>query len=135
MAYESSVIIGSGLNPPKLNVPFNFRSKERHLRGTDVVVINPEDSSVGIGGAITQVTVNTTAMKLPTTPLKYRRSLAIRNCNTGSGTVYLGFAPSIVVADGYPLDPGESFPMQINGAIEVWGIADVDVDVRIIEVA
>lgn len=136
MAYESSVLIGSGLNPLKYEVPVNPRSQERHLRGSDVVVLNPEDASAGIGGAVTQITMSSgVPVKLPTTPLQYRRALSIRNFNSSTGTLYVGFTSGVTVADGFPLDAGESLPMQMNGAIEVWGITDVAVDVRIIELA
>jgi hypothetical protein len=136
MAYESSVTIGSGLNPAKLLVPVNAVSKERHLRGTDVVVLNPEDASAGIGGATTQLTLSSgVPALLPSAPLTYRRAVAIRNFNTSTGTLYVGFTSGVTVADGYPLEAGESFPIQANGAIGIWGITDVEVDVRVIELA
>ena len=137
MAYESSIIIGSGLNPKKTNVPINPVSNESHLRGTDVIVINPEDSSAGRGGVVTQVTVGVTALQLPTIPMKYRRAISIRN-NSSVAILYIGFSPSVVTGTGFPIKPGEALPMDMNAQIPIWGISDANggnADIRILELS
>lgn len=136
MAYEVSSIPGSGLNPSKQAIPTHPKTGERSLRGTSVVVLNPEDNSAGIGGAVSQVTIASgVPAKLPTAPLTYRRAISVRNFNPSTGTLYVGFTSGVTTANGFPLEAGESLPMEINGAIEIWGAANVSIDVRIIELA
>jgi len=134
MASESSVIVGSGLNPLKLLVPSNATSNESHLRGTNSVIVNPEDSSAGRGGRVTQMNVGVSAVQIPTIPLDYRRAIAIRN-NSSIAKLYIGFSPGVTTADGFPLNPGESLPLEFNAGIPIWGIADTTADVRILEVS
>ena len=134
MAQESSVIVGSGLNPVKYAIPFNSRSNERHLRGSDVVVVNPEDASAGLSGLASRVILaGGAAQQLPNSPLTYRRAVSVRN--NSAATLYVGFTSAVSTATGYPLASGQSLPLQVNGAIRIWGIADSAVDVRIIELA
>jgi|SRR5688572_26578181 len=134
MAQESSVVVGSGLNPAKYGLPFNERSRERHLRGNDVVVVNPEDASAGLSGLASRVLLSGgAAQQLPNSPLMYRRAISVRN--NSAATLYVGFTSAVSTATGYPLSSGQSLPLQVNGAVKVWGIADSPVDVRIIELA
>jgi len=134
MAQESSVIIGSGLNPAKYATPFNARSNERHLRGTDVCVINPEDNSAGLVGSGSQrTTTSNVPTLLPLTPLPYRRAIAIYNAS--AAPLYIGFNSNVSASNGFPLASGQTLPLQVNGAIKVWGISASPVDVRIIELA
>jgi len=137
MATESSVIIGSGLNPRKLQVPLNSVSKEAYLRGTDVIVINPEDSSAGRSGLATQLSVGTNAVQIPSSPLKYRRALSIRN-NSSAAVLYIGFSSSVTTGTGFPIKPGEALPMDMNAGIIIWGISDANggnADVRVLELS
>lgn len=134
MANESSVIVGSGLNPLKYALPENSISHEKHLRGTNTVVINPEDSSVGGSGLVSMKTVGSTPTKLPTTSMRHRRAVAIYN-NSSSVTLYLGFDSSVAVANGWPLPPGASIPFDMNAEIEIYGVASSNVDVRILELS
>lgn len=137
MAWESSIIVGSGLNPRKLLLPENPISRESHLRGTDVIVINPEDSSAGRVGSISQITVSTVVVQIPSTPLKYRRAISIRN-NSTTAILYIGFNPSVTTGDGFPIKPGEALPVDLNASIQIWGISDAnggDADIRVLELA
>lgn len=136
MAYESSVIVGSGLNPRKREqfLPKNSTSQERHLRGTSVVLINPEDNSAGGSGLTGQITVGTTATKIPTVPLQYRRAVAIFNASS-TETLYIGFNASVTTGTGFPIPPSSSLPMDINAEVEVWGIASASVDIRILQLS
>jgi|SoiMethySBSTD1v2_1073268.scaffolds.fasta_scaffold11977_7 hypothetical protein len=134
MANESSIVVGSGLNPLKRTIPENQVSHERHLRGTNAVIINPEDSSVGASGLVSMKTVGSLPTKLPTTPMRGRRAIAIYN-NSSSVTLYLGFDSSLLVSTGWPLPPGASIPFDMNADIEIYGVASSNVDVRILELS
>lgn len=137
MAYESSIIVGSGQNPLKQDSAHlcpNAITQERHLRGTQVVLVNPEDSSAGGSGMARQVTVGTSVVKLPTTPLKYRRAIAIYN-NDSVTTLFIGFDSSVTTGTGYPIPAGSSLPMDANGSLEVYGIAASNIDIRILELS
>lgn len=137
MAYESSIIVGSGQNPLKQSdgqLCPNPITKERHLRGTQVVLINPEDASAGGSGLATQVTVGTSPIKLPTAPLKYRRAIAIHN-NDSTNPIYIGFSSDVTTGTGFPIAAGACLPMDINGAVEVYGISGGSIDVRILELS
>lgn len=134
MAYEASVIVGSGINPLKKQVCPNDTTQERHLRGTNVVCLNPEDSSAGCSGLASQINVGTTATKLPLTPMKYRRAVAIFN-NDSAVTLYIGFDSDVTTGTGWPVPPATSLPMDANASLEVYGIAASSIDVRILELS
>lgn len=134
MAFESSVIVGSGIAPLKKHLPINAKSHERHLRGTQVVLINPEDSSAGGSGIVTAVTVGSSAVKLPTTPLVGRRAMAVFNAST-SVTLYVGFDPNVTTGTGWPVPPSTSLPMDLNAQVELYGIAASSIDVRVLELS
>ncbi|MHA2063075.1 MAG: hypothetical protein ACXABY_01720 [Candidatus Thorarchaeota archaeon] len=135
MAYESSVIVGSGIGPLKKLLCPNSTTKERHLRGTQVVVINPEDGSAGGSGLVTAVTVNETAVQLPSSPLVYRRAISICN-NSALNTLYIGFGPELQTGTGWPIPAGTTISMDVNGQVVVYGISDgAGTDVRILELS
>jgi len=134
MAIESSVIVGSGIGPLKKEVCPNAQG-QRRIRGTNVVCLNPEDASAGCSGVVTQVTVGTTPVRLPTVAMASRRALSIRN-NSALNTLYLGFNSTVTTANGFPLRAGESIPFDFTASIMIFGIADnAGTDVRIIEVS
>ena len=136
MAHEATVIVGSGLNPSKKALPINVTDGETHLRGTQTIVVNPEDASAGRAGMVTAVTVSGTVVQIPPTPLNYRRGIAISN-NSNSHTLYVGFDSGVTTANGYPVGPGTSLPMDINCDIKLYGVAQAGhtLDVRILEVS
>ena len=135
MAYESSVIVGSGINPLKKDLCPNGTTQERHLRGTQVVVLNPEDASAGCSGLATPVTVGTTTIKLPTKPLKYRRAMSICN-NTTSDTLYIGFDPNVTILTGWPIPAGTAISLDINGQVLVYAIGSIaSMDIRVLELS
>lgn len=135
MAYESSIIVGSGQNPLKNDPGFcSAPGRERFLRGTQVVVINPEDSSAGGSGLASQITVSTSLVKIPTAPLKYRRAIAIFNSDA-TATLFIGFDTTLTTGNGFPIPPSSSLPMDLNGAVEVYAIAPSAIDVRILELS
>jgi len=135
MAHEASIIIGSGINPLKKDVPANGTTHESHLRGTNVVLLNPEDCSAGGSGLVTAVTLGGTVAKLPTTPLKYRRAISILN-NSTSDTVYIGFDPTVTTGTGWPLAAGGSISFDMNGDVLLYGLSSgTSTDVRILELS
>ncbi len=135
MAREGSIIVGSGTNPLKKNVCTNNTSQERHLGGTQTIVINPEDASAGCSGLVTAITLTGTAVKLPTKPLKYRRALSVCN-NSATDTIYIGFDDSLTTGTGWPMAAKTTISLDVNGDILVWGVSDgVSTDVRILELS
>jgi len=135
MAHEASVIIGSGIGPLKNKVPYNTTSKERHLRGTATVILNPEDASAGYSGLVTAITLGGTAVQLPSTPLKYRRAISICN-NSATDNIYFGFDSSVTTGLGWPIPAKGTVSLDINGDVHVWGISDAaSTDVRILELS
>lgn len=134
MAHEASIVVGSGINPLKKLVPANETSHERHLRGTQVVLLNPEDGSAGGSGLVTAVTVGSSAIKLPTTPLKYRRAMSVYNHS--QDTLYVGFGPGVTTGNGWPVAAGASIALEINAEVLLYGISDgTSSDVRILELS
>jgi hypothetical protein len=96
--------------------------------------MNAEDASAGGPLLVTNITVpSSTATKLPTVGLEYRRSIAIRN--NGSSTIFLGHDDSVTTSNGFPLKATEIFRADITGNIPIWGITDAEVDIRIMELA
>jgi len=135
MAHEASVILGSGINPLKKGVPTNGTTHESHIRGTNVVLANPEDCSAGGSGLVTAVTLGGTVVKLPTTPLKYRRAISVLNNSTGD-TVYIGFNPALTTGTGWPLAAGGSISFDMNGEVLLYGLSSgTSTDVRILELS
>jgi len=135
MAHEASIIIGSGIGPLKKEVPVNSTSHESHIRGTNVVLINPEDCSAGGSGLVTATTLGGTVTKLPITPLKYRRAISVMNNSTGD-TVYVGFDPAMTTATGWPLGAGACISFDLNGEVLLYGISSgSSTDVRILELS
>ncbi len=135
MAREASVIVGSGINPLKKDLCPNETTQERHLRGTNTVVLNPEDASAGCSGIVTAITLGGATVKLPTTPLKYRRAISVCN-NSTADTIYIGFDPSVSTGTGWPVPAGNTISMDINGQILIYGVSDgTSTDVRILELS
>ena len=134
MAKEASVIVGSGINPLKKNVPTNNTTQESHLRGTSVVVLNPEDGSAGGSGLVTTVTLTGTTVQLPSKPLKYRRAISICN-NSAADTIYIGFDLNVTTGTGWPIAPKNTISLDINGQVIIYGVSDGSTDVRILELS
>ena len=135
MAREASVIVGSGINPLKKDVCPNNTTKERHLRGTATVILNPEDASAGCSGLVTAVTLTGSTVQLPSTPLPYRRAVSICN-NSTADTVYIGFDPGVSTGTGWPIPPGTAISLDINGDVKVYGVSGgTGTDVRILELS
>ena len=133
MATELSVILGSGLNPLKQFVPLNPVNNERWLKGTSSVIINPEDFSAGGSGLVTPLSLTGTAIRLPTTPLEYRRAISVSNNNTVH-TIFIGFDPALTSSTGFPILPEGQLSMDINAEVILYGVTGgPTINVRVLE--
>lgn len=143
--YEYATAIGSGTTPFIQNGPIhNFadgaypvpdqRSALKSRRGDGAVILNPEDFSINIGLTTEAITVATSAVPLPATPLEYRRALVVHNA--GDVDVFLG-GSNVTTANGMPLAAGEkiAFDIQGNPNVVVYAVCATSSDVRIMELA
>lgn len=136
MAREASVIVGSGITPLKQAVITNETTQEKHLRGTSVVILNPEDGSAGGSGLASSLTLGAAVVKLPNVPMRYRRAISIMNNGAGNKAIYIGFSSDINSGTGWPIAAGGSISLEINAEVEVYGLtAGSDIDVRILELS
>lgn len=135
MSTEISVISGSGLAYAKKSTPKGGSLNEISLRGVATAVINPEDASASLSGVASAVTVDTSPVLLPTTPLKYRRALGILN-NDNTNILYIGFNAEVTTSNGWPIAASNSISLDINGDVKVYGVGSASgVDVRLLELA
>jgi len=102
--------------------------------GDGAIVLNPEDFSINIGLNTQAITVSTSAVPLPASPLEYRRALVVHNA--GDVDVFLG-GSNVTVSNGLPLAAGEkiAFDIQGNPNVEVYAICATSANVRIMELA
>lgn len=87
-----------------------------------------------IGTALkpSSVTVGTSSVKLPTTPLSGRTSIIIRNWS-GGNTVYIGDS-TVSTSNGFPLRPNEYDTFTIEDGIDIYAVASgAGSDIRILE--
>jgi len=83
--------------------------------------------------AQTAVTVSTSAVKLPTTPLANRRAIYI--VNLGGVTIFLG-GSGVTTANGYPVAANGGISIAVGAGIDVYAIAaSGSNDVRFLEVS
>ena len=144
---QYSTTVGSGTVPhvgygPAHNLPadaFPGAHSKNELRtriGDGMVLLNPEDFSVSIGGRVSQVNVGGTPVEAIPDPLEYRRALVIHN--NGPQTLYFGFDASVSSSNGFPLVANEKIAIDMNGTpnVSIWLVtAGVTVDVRLLELA
>jgi hypothetical protein len=149
MAFEQAydVVIGSGTLPglerhkrlvgtmggdihPRVN---NDRRIDAR-RGAGVVTLNPEDHSVHLGLGQQNISVASSALPLPASPLDSRRALVIHN--NGPDILYVGDS-SVTTGNGFPLALNEKMAIDIQGNTNVWvyGVSAGTSDVRIMELA
>jgi len=86
-----------------------------------------------IGGKFksSAVTVTTAATALPTTPVSGRITQNIRN--KGAQTLYIG-GSDVTVANGFPIEPGEAYPVDVNEGAILYGIvASGTASVKVLE--
>lgn len=122
--------LAEGMFPvPDLKKDLNSRT------GTGAVILNPEDFSVHVGLRTQAITVETTAIPIPSNPLEYRRALVIHNTNASSD-VFIG-GSNVTAANGLPLKPNEKIAIDIGGNpnVTVYAISGGSVEIRILELA
>lgn len=73
-------------------------------------------------------------VKLPGIPLPKRNSLIIRPIIGSAGTFYVG-GEDVSVDNGLPLGNLEYFSIDISENADLWGIADVSGEIRILEIS
>ena len=73
-------------------------------------------------------------VKLPEIPWPTRNSLTLCPIIDSSGTFYVG-GPDVTVDSGLPISPLEHYSINIGEDADLWGIADVSGEVRILEIA
>ncbi len=148
MSKDYSVTIGSGTVPnigphvPYMSGAFpNGRYPNSppdnvltNRYGTGSVILNPQDFSIFIGVGCQAITITSTPMPLPQSPLEHRRALAIHN--NGPGILYIGNA-GVTTANGFPLAANEKIGLDITGNsnVTIYGVSDGTSDVRILELA
>ena len=131
MAFESSVIVGSGVSalrepqPSGQNVP--------RMRGTNSVVINYEDINSVLGVAqSTAVNITGTAAQLtpPATRLRGRRKMIITN---GATEIFIGGA-NVTSSNGLPLAADATLELDVLDVGDLYAVTGGgSSDVRILE--
>jgi len=146
---QYTVTQGSGLFPhhqtspavdafgdiPDNTYPVPCKGDMRTRSGDGAVVLNPEDFSIQLGLRSQAITVDLTAIPLPSDPLIYRRALVVHNA--GPDTVYIG-ASGVTASDGLPLLINEKIAIDIQGHqnVTVYAVASSSgQDVRIMELS
>ena len=147
MSYEGTydVISGSGTTPFLNNhtaldtditrdrFPGNS-SRHNTKRGLGTAIINPEDFSVHFGLNQQSISVSTSAVALPGSPLEYRRALVIhKEC---PDILYIGRS-NVTTANGFPIAVDEKIAIDIQGnvSVTVYGVSEGTSDVRLLELA
>lgn len=89
--------------------------------------------SVAAHGAVT-VTATANGTKIPTTNLKHRKAISIRNWS-GVNKVYIGNY-GVTTSTGFPLNPYESLPLDCSMKLQWYGICETGktVEVRYLEI-
>jgi hypothetical protein len=82
-----------------------------------------------------QLTINTgVAQVLIPASLTDRAGLIVRNNNT-TGTLYVGYTiASTTLAEGFPVYPGGTYAADTSAGAVLYGVGDVAIDTRIVEV-
>jgi hypothetical protein len=120
-----------------------------HVRGTPsavthrdtqaVAVLNPEDFSAYMGAGDTQIiTLSAGASNRLDKGIENRRSIAVTNTHT-TAILYVGFRSTIIstagVLGGFPVYPKTAISIDCTNRYQIWGIADVELTVGIMEIS
>lgn len=144
--YEYVSVVGSGSVPAIISGPTHVgldndtypmpcaSASLRTRRGDGVVIVNPEDFSVNIGLTTEAITVSTSIVPLPASPLEYRRALVVHN--DGAVDIFLGDS-AVTTANGLTLAAGEkiAFDIQGNPNVQIYAVCATSAEVRIMELA
>ena len=95
-------------------------------------------SGLNTAGDITVLSVGTSAVKLPSTPLTNRNSISVYNKSL-TATLYIGFDNSVTADDtstgGWEIPPQNYFNTDITENVELWGISTTTITVKVLELA
>lgn len=80
----------------------------------------------------TAVSVNTTAILLPSVPLSKRQTIAISN--NGTAPIFIG-GPNVTTVTGTPVTNGGSISLNAGPGVAIYGISTAAQDVRVLELA
>ena len=79
------------------------------------------------------LTIGTSAVKIPTSPLSDRINILIVNNSTSGQILYLGDS-TVSTANGIPIYPRQSLPITIEDGVDIYGVSSAaGADIRIIE--
>lgn len=79
------------------------------------------------------LTIGTSAVKIPTSPLSNRINILIVNNSTNGQILYLG-DNTVSSSNGMPLYPRQSLHISIEDDVDIYGIASAaGADIRIVE--
>ena len=108
---------------------FNVRARGISGGAADVRILGASTASAS------QTTVGTSATTIVPAALTDRKGVVVKNNNTGTGTIYLGFtAGEASLTSGYPIGPQEALALDVDSGVAVYGIADTGtIDVRLLE--
>lgn len=95
-------------------------------------------SGLTTDGKITVMSISTTAVKIPSTPLANRNSMSVHN-KSNTLTLYIGFDNGVTADDtstgGWEIPPGGFFNTDITDNIEIWGISTGSITIKVLELA
>lgn len=95
-------------------------------------------SGLTTAGTVTVVSVGTSAVKIPTTPLTSRNTISIHNKDT-SATLYIGFSSAVTADDtstgGWEVPAGNYFNTDVTPTVEIYGISTTTITVKVLELA
>lgn len=127
MAYESSVIYGSGISVLRVVAALPF------MRGSNAVIVNPEDMICGVGiFAASGFTVTSLTTNLTVAPLNGRRKLMV--FNLGPQPVFVGHS-GINTSNGYPIPSGGEKLFDVLAYGGLFAVSTGTSDVRTLQIA
>lgn len=140
MARETSSVVGSGTIQGVAGIlPLDARGVEPEgrgeWRGTNVVVVNPEDlNSAAAFGILNNAAVGTTAVELVSfgiNPLPRSGKVLIKNLT--AETVFIGPTDGVTSSTGYPLGQNEELCLTVLKNTSIWALTAANTaDVRVI---
>ena len=144
MAYESSVMEGSGISVLRAGLRPGFPGAVPGVRGSNVVLQNYEDINSKLGQVQTSgLIVTTSAVHVagPATRLRSRRQLRIQNLGAPAGisgtpvlgNAYIGGDNSVTISNGLQIPSGAITTLDVLDIGDIYIISAGTSDVRILE--
>lgn len=130
--------LGSGTvaytNDVLTNIPAQTPNGIVYRDGMQIILVNPEDSSVHRGLETRQITLSAGVAARIDIGMPYRRAVAITNTST-NGTLYIGPTASVTTGTGHAVLKGSSIAFDMKNLVPIYGISSIDLTVTCIEVA